>query len=75
MTMRIRLAAGDGQNPVLPGKDTSGALARTLTVRSIVVRRTPYFETARLTIAALVGRAGLLPANEPIVHSNVELRR
>lgn len=70
----VRLASGDGQDLVLPEKDPSGAVTRTLPVRSIVVRRTPYFKKTRLTLADLVARAGLVPANVPIIHSKVELR-
>lgn len=70
----VRLAAGDGQDLVMPERDASGALARTLPIRSITVRRTPYFETTRLTLEDLVSRAGLIPADVDIIHSNVELR-
>jgi hypothetical protein len=70
----VRLATGDGEGLVLPEKDASGVVTRTLPVRSITVRRTPYFETARLTLEDLVVRGGLVPADVPILHSRVELR-
>lgn len=66
----LRLAAGAGAGTVMRRAETAG---RSLPVRSITVRRTPYFDAERRTLQALVSRSGF-PETIAIRQSTVELR-